>query len=431
MEQKGIAEKSLAVYFISLGTLMYYLLTQTINIPYTIPVRQLVVGLILLSEFIYFIFRPNIARSYVSIKGALMLSVPFLVMITVSLPVWFFERVEWVEIYRASWNYLLYVNQLLAALVAAAFLYLFGEKGIWYNLISVLAANLMMIITIMLENGVGVYLRELTQLIITFAGNTGEVIQQAEIHELAFCLGAYLVYMMLYFQKNRRFLFLMLLTLFCFLSAFKRIAIVAILVSAGLGWGMRILNDRGKVKTVRRLIQIILLGSCAALVLYIAFVRYGGFHWLEEIGIDTMSRADIYDQVEDYYTFSPDYAGHGMGYLSYQLTRVVELWETAIHNDFLQFYIDLGFWGYIAWLLSLTVLRVWYFGRGNKTDSAILAFAMTCYMLILSTTDNTLNYQMFYTCTDLLIIGHRFDRNVEEADEKLFGFVERQNRRVT
>lgn len=431
MEQKGIAEKALAVYFISLGTLMYYLLTQTINIPYTIPVRQLVVVLLLLSEFFFFIFRPNVARTYVSIKGALVLSVPFLVMITVSLPVWFFERVEWVEIYRASWNYLLYVNQFLAALVAAAFLYLFGEKGIWYNLIALLTANLLMVVTIMLQNGVGVYLRELTRLITTFAGETGEVIQKAEIHELAFCLGAYLVYMLLYFRKSRWFLFLLFFALFCFLSAFKRIAIAAILAAVGLGWGMKILCRRGRVKNVRRLMQIILLASCAALVLYIAFVRYGGFHWLEKIGIDTMSRADIYDQVEDYYTFSPDYAGHGMGYLSYQLTRVVELWETAVHNDFLQFYIDLGFWGYIAWLLSLTVLRVWYFGRGNKTDCAILAFSMTCYMLILSTTDNTLNYQLFYTCVDILMLGHGFDRNVEEADEKLFGFVEKQNRRMT
>lgn len=155
MNQTGIKEKITAVYFVSLGVLMYYLLTQVINIPYTIPVRQLVVLLILFSEFVYFIFRPNIARTYVSIKGALVLAAPLLVMVTVSLPVWFLEKTEWVEIYRALWNYFLYVNQLLAALVAAAFLYLFGEKGIWYNLIAILIANLMMIITIMLENGVG------------------------------------------------------------------------------------------------------------------------------------------------------------------------------------------------------------------------------------------------------------------------------------
>lgn len=429
MNQTGIKEKNTAVYFVSLGVLMYYLLTQVINIPYTIPVRQLVVLLILFSEFVYFIFRPNIARTYVSIKGALVLAAPLLVMVTVSLPVWFLEKTEWVEIYRALWNYFLYVNQLLAALVAAAFLYLFGEKGIWYNLIAILIANLMMIITIMLENGVGVYLEELTRLIVTFSGETGEVIQKAEIHELAFCLGAYLVYMLLFFSTTRKHLILLCLTAFCFLSAFKRIAMAAIAVAVSLGWLLGWLHKRGKDKMVRRIAIFMLLVACVVLVAYIAFVRYGGFHALERMGIDTMSRADIYDEVEDYYTFSPAYIGHGMGYLSYQLTRVRDLWETAIHNDFLQFYIDLGFWGYIFWLLSLTVLRVKYFGSRNKIEGEILAFSMTCYILILSTTDNTLNYQMVYTATGILMLGHGFDSNVQEADKRLFGFVEKQNRR--
>lgn len=429
MNQTGIKEKITAVYFVSLGVLMYYLLTQVINIPYTIPVRQLVVLLILFSEFVYFIFRPNIARTYVSIKGALVLAAPLLVMVTVSLPVWFLEKTEWVEIYRALWNYFLYVNQLLAALVAAAFLYLFGEKGIWYNLIAILIANLMMIITIMLENGVGVYLEELTRLIVTFSGETGEVIQKAEIHELAFCLGAYLVYMLLFFSTTRKHLILLCLTAFCFLSAFKRIAMAAIAVAVSLGWLLRWLHKRGKDKMVRCIAIFMLLVACVVLVAYIAFVRYGGFHALERMGIDTMSRADIYDEVEDYYTFSPAYIGHGMGYLSYQLTRVRDLWETAIHNDFLQFYIDLGFWGYIFWLLSLTVLRVKYFGSRNKIEGEILAFSMTCYILILSTTDNTLNYQMVYTATGILMLGHGFDSNVQEADKRLFGFVEKQNRR--
>lgn len=428
MHETGLREKTLAVYFISLATLMYYLLTQIINIPYTIPVRQIVVVMLLFSEFVCFVIRPNIARCYVSIKGALVLAAPLLVMVTVSLPIWFAQRVEWTEIYRSSWNYFLYVNQLLAALVAAMFLYLFGEKGIWYNLCSLLIANFMMIVTIMLENGVAVYLNELFRLIVTFAGETGEVIGKAEIHELAFCLGAYLVYMLLFFKKKSRFLILFGAALFCFLSAFKRIAMVAILISVLLGKMMRFLHAKGRDKTAKSIMTVILLGAVAALVLYIAFVRSGGFHFLEEIGVDTMSRADMYDQVKDEYTFSPAYAGQGMGHLSYHLTREEELWENAIHNDFLQFYIDLGFWGYIVWLLSLTVFRFWYFGGAGKMESGILTFSMTCYILILSSTDNTLNYQLVYTATGILMLGHDFDQRVRETDERLFGFVEKQNR---
>ena len=51
-----------------------------------------------------------------------------------------------------------------------------------------------MIITVIAENGLGSFFSEFVTLIITFAGETGDVIVQAEIHELAFCLGAYLIY---------------------------------------------------------------------------------------------------------------------------------------------------------------------------------------------------------------------------------------------
>ncbi len=414
------AGKVAAAYFIFLGVLMYYLMSQIITIPYTLPARLLVMIAFVFSMLVAFLIRPNIAGAVVSIKGAMVLSAPLLVMLTVSLPVWFVERAEWVQIYRSLWHYLFYVNQLLAAMVAAAFLYLFGEKGIWYNLLSILIANLIMIGIIMLEEGAGVYLKELIQLILSFSRITEDVIQRAEIHELAFCLGAYLVYMFLFVKKGPVFLLYMALTMFCFLSAFKRIAIVALGISLAAGWGLKYLYRKGRERLVRWLMSAVLLLLCVVLVFYVGIVRLGGFHWMEQLGIDTMSRADMYDQIKELYTFSPFYIGHGMGYLSYQLTRTIHIWETAIHNDFLQFYVDLGFFGYIFWLLSLTLLRVWYFGGRKNIENGILTFSIICYMLILSATDNTLNYVMFYVTTGILIMGHGFEQREKAEEARLF-----------
>lgn len=427
MVEVKVREKVQAVYFIALAVLMYYFLEQVITIPYTIPVRQIFVLLILFSGLVCFLIRPNLSRGYVAIKDALVMSAPFGVMFTVSLLIWFMERVSTVELYRAFWNYSLYVNQVFAALAAAVFLYVFGEKGIWYNLAALLIADLLMVVQIMLENGVGTYLCELGQLIITFAGETGEVIGKAEIHELAFCMGAYIVYMLLFYKKSFRYQLMFLFLAFGFISAFKRIAMVSILVAVAAGLILKLIRKIKGKKWVNFIIRIAFLVICLILVLYIGFVKMGGFHILEELGIDTMSRADMYDEVAELYEFSPAFMGHGMGYLSYQMTRVISLWETAIHNDFLQFYIDLGFEGYILWLLSLTLFRTWYFGRKDKTDSKIAVFAVTCYILILSTTDNTLNYQLFYTATGILIMGHGFDERVRETDMKLFGYVEERN----
>ena len=137
------------------------------------------------------------------------------------------------------------------ALAAGAFLYIFSEKGIWYNLIALLASNLVMILTIILQNGIGTFISELITLIVTFAGNTGEVIVQAEIHELAFCLGAYLIYMILKPQKNAVFFVLFILTGFCFVAAFKRIGIIAIAISLFFGVLLKLAARLSERKTMQ------------------------------------------------------------------------------------------------------------------------------------------------------------------------------------
>ena len=90
----------------------------------------------------------------------------------------------------------IYMNMLSFALGAGAMLYIFGSKGIWYNLVAILIANILMILTVIAQNGLGAYMSEFVTLITTFAGVTGDIIIQAEIHELAFCIGAYLIYML-------------------------------------------------------------------------------------------------------------------------------------------------------------------------------------------------------------------------------------------
>lgn len=431
MFSEEVREKIAVVYFVSLAAMMYYFMEQVITIPYTIPVRQIVVVAIIFSGMVCFLVRPNIARAKVALSSALVFASPLLVMVTVSIPIWLAQKATVEELYREMWTYLIYMNQLLAALAAAVFLYMFGKKGIWYNLVGILIANLIWIVRIMAENGVVPYLKELFTLIRTFAGETGEIIGQAEVHELAFCLGVYILYMILFYRKDFIHNCLLLLACFCFVSAFKRIAMGSIAIAIVAGFILRVLVKKGKEKLVRRMIQIAFTLVLAFLVFYIAFVKFGGFHYLEQLGLDTMSRADIYDMVEDYYEFAPDFFGHGMGWMSYQLTRVIDLWENAIHNDYLQFYIDLGFFGYILWIMSLTFLRTGYFGRGNRIIDKVNTFAIMCYILVLSTTDNTLNYQMLYTVSGIIIMGHTFDEQVKEADEKLFGFVEETNRLMT
>lgn len=152
------------------------------------------------------------------------------------------------------------------------------------------------------------------------------------------------------------------------------------------------------------------------------------FAALEEMGIETSGRVKIYDEVDKYYEFSPEFLGNGIGFLTYQLNSNDNIEVVAVHNDFLQYFVDLGFWGYILWLASMTVIRVWYFGSKGYTDSAIITFALTVYLVIVSSTDNTVSYPLVTTTLAIIMIGHGFDDKVRQTELKMFGYISDANK---
>lgn len=421
MENKLI-EKTLKGYFILVAVLMYYFITETINLGLFITFRHVFALVLFASALICFLIKPNIARGTATLKPTLVYASPLIITIVVSLFIWFVGQVDTAVISRGLSGVFIYNNMLSFTLAAVAFLYIFGEKGIWYNLIAILISNILMIGTVILQNGVGAFFSEFIKLIVTFAGQTGDVIVQAEIHELAFCLGAYLIYMFFKPSKNIAFYILLGLTLFCFLAAFKRIGIIAIVVALGLAWGLKLLakikKDTAMRITVGLTVLIVLL-----LIGYVGIIKLDVFALLEEAGIDTSGRVTIYNAVDKFYEFSPEFLGNGIGFLTYQLSSNMAVGVHAVHNDFLQYFIDLGFWGYILWLSSMTIFRVCYFGKKGNTENAILAFALTLYLVIVSSTDNTMNFPLLTTVLAILMIGNGFDKNVQETETKIFGHV--------
>ena len=152
------------------------------------------------------------------------------------------------------------------------------------------------------------------------------------------------------------------------------------------------------------------------------------FELLEKAGINTSGRVGIYNAVDEFYEFSPEFLGNGIGFLTYQLNSSMKIGVASIHNDFLQHFIDLGFWGYIIWLLSMILLRVRYFGAKGKVENAIIAFMLVLYLVIASTTDNTMNYPLLTGVLALLMIGHGFNKTVSEKESKMFGYVSEENK---
>ena len=403
------------IYFTALAFLMYFFINEVAYIGVIwVTFRHIFALTIIASAFVYFLIRSDVGRALVSVKSALVFATPLLVVVVASMLVWVVDQSGTATIARGISGCLVYTNWLSCALAAGALLYVFGEAGIWYNLLALVGANLLMIIQIIREDGLAVFFQEFFELVASFAANTGEVIIKAEIHELAFCLGAYLIYMLIRPKRAAWFWVLFALAAFCFLVAFKRIAMIAMMGVAVI-WLILWIAKKVSQRAVCRTANIIMLILVALFFLYIAAIKADLFTVLEKAGIDTSGRAFVYEQVDRYYEFSPDFLGNGIGFLTYQLNETVSVGVSAVHNDLLQFFIDLGFWGYLFWLLSMTVLRTAYFGRGGDGDSAMVAALLSLYLFIVSSTDNTINYPLLNTVLGVIIIGNHYTERVAQA----------------
>ena len=426
MENK-ILEKAKVFYFVVVAVMMHYFLNEYIDLGLHVTYRHAFALVLACSAIFLFLLKPNIARGITAFKDACVYSVPLGVTTVVSLFVWFVQTVDVGVISRGLSSTLIYVNMLSFALAAGAMLYIFGGKGIWFNLVAILVANILMIVTVIAQNGLGAYMSEFITLITTFAGVTGDIIVQAEIHELAFCLGAYLIYMFYKPKKNIVYFILLFLSLFCFLSAFKRIGIIAIVIALAFGYLLKFIARYNK-RTAIRLIVFFTIFVIILLICYIALIKGDAFELLEEAGINTSGRVEIYNAVDVFYEFSPDFLGNGIGFLTYQLNAFMKVGVASVHNEFLQHFIDLGFWGYIIWLVSMTLVRVLYFGRKGNVENAIITFMLTIYLIIVSSTDNTMNYPLLMGVLAILMMGNSFDENVRSTELKMFGYVSKVNR---
>ena len=88
--------------------------------------------------------------------------------------------------------------------------------------------------------------------------------------------------------------------------------------------------------TAGRLAIFFTIAVIAILIGYIAIIKMGVFELIEEAGIKTSGRVEIYQEVDKFYEFSPEFLGNGIGFLTYQLNTFMKVGVAAVHNDFLQ-----------------------------------------------------------------------------------------------
>lgn len=382
----------LAALFLPLACAMYYFHDASIwvggiHLMYKFALAAVLTAL----SFVVFLVRTDLERGWWVLRGVALLSLPHLVIPLASVPVWVSQVQRLALMRRGVFDQIYGLFMLLAI---GGLFYVFGQRGFWLNLAAMLAANLITVVRVISENGFSVYFQELRTLVATFAGETGPVIQQMEIHELTFGLGVCLLFGVLNWKEFRRHpegpVFLAL-TAFCFLSGFKRIGIVAM----GAAFALWILLRPLCGKHASPLwVMLAAFAGIAAAFLYICMVKGGIFEFLSaRFGLNTMGRRELSRFIDEYYWIGPDFLGNGAGFVTRMFSDLPEEYTIrALHNDILLVYIDIGFWGFWVWMLCYLPLRVWVIYRWHGLRSALLCLCLETFVLATAATDNTLYY---------------------------------------
>lgn len=345
-----------------------------------------IVGLVVMGwAALAFAVHPDFGKVKHFLKYYLLFYFPFLLFWVWSLVIWIssFQTVDY--IIRGSLN-TIYMFTAVGYVVGSY--YLFGESAVYLNFYTMCAANTVKLAQTILANGAGQVLSEYITLVASFASETGKAISAMELHDMAFGFGPYILFFLLYRKNGRLRLGHLLLAIFFFTLAMKRIAIAAVILPLVLILPYLKMGDGA-----RRVYGAILgYGGILLAFLYLWSIKAGVFYDIvDALGINMMSRDVFYARYSGFYELAPSFLGLGVRFV-YRYEEAVEGVVHQIHNIFLQMYIEVGFWTWFAWLWYEIRFRIYAIGKRVGFQGAILLLVSTIYMWITFATDNTLYY---------------------------------------
>ena len=375
------------------------------------------VGILFLA-LLNFIVTVRPGRTIVLVRHTVVQVFPYLIPFLFSAVIWVVSGAESIAIINGVG---MIVPQILSVLIAAATLYLFGEKGALYCLGAMCAANFIKVLTVAVEGGIGDFLEEFYLLLVSFSAENGPLMQQLEINDLTFAFGPFLIYLLLWRKKIPHSFLWFFVTLILFLLGLKRIAIPAVALGFVVAFFVRMLPE----KAARQAAMCLAAGMIIVSFMYIVGIRSGLFLYMEEkLGINTMGRVAMFANLEPYYDISITYMGKGTGFerfvdwasgVEYQVPLRTLM---PIHNDFLRMYMNIGFAGYWIWIISFLMVRMRYWFRRAGKEAGCLFLGISIYCFVLYATDNAIYYPYTMIACAILPMSCYLDRLADAEMEE-------------
>lgn len=363
---------------------------------------------------ILYLFRvQNINRLKTCGFFLLIFFLPLVYVLVQSLCIW---SVKTIEISYVSRGLQKMLFQCIAVVSVVAGIYMFREKAADYFFLGICIGNGLILILEFLKMGPG-----------TALGNIEKYLYRVEIHDITFCMGLMILYYMFVKPRFGKRIAYILAGLFFFFVGLKRIALLSMAAAILLGFLLRKLKPRAQTILVASLSVGLILVS----YLYVVAVTNGTVtEFLKQFDVDMAGRDKIYRYMTQYYTLSPGYTGYGFEYTVALLrgmrdsgTQIIHV--TGVHNDILKQYIELGFFGFFAWMTFIFVAQPLIFKKKYGTEVMNMCMITNLYAWVTYMTDNTI-YYFFMSMTLKIILMAVACREIERRERAGNGALKRK-----
>ena len=366
-----------AAFYILLAMLCFYCACYRLPVGLKYGINLMVAGWALLMFFI----RPMFNRAVFCMRFLALFFFPYLMFWMWSVAIWISESQTFDYILRGSLNIFYMVTNIL---FAAAAVYLFGGNAMLLTLIGMALANMLVALEVVAWAGIGTFISEYIRLLVTFADDTGRAMRTMELHDMVYGWGVCAVYYLIHKEKNWKIqIFCLAVSWLFFTMGFKRIAIPAVVGAIG------------KPKHLWTLATIAAATVGVLIFLYLISIKtHVFFDFCDKHEINLMSRDVLFTYYEDFYQLSPTYLGQGIRFIyaygtEHQNDRIM---VNAVHNVYLEFYIEVGFWCWWIWIFYELAFRIHRVSKWYGDIPAYALMAMNFYVFFTFLTDNTSFY---------------------------------------
>lgn len=377
------------IFFLLLVGIFYFYANYVYIGGFNIGYQYLLCGGIIVIGGVSFLASPNLPVFIECIRSIGIMSTPYLISMIVSFGIWVFT---FTSIRQMISGFFAPLYIVLCAVCIGVLVYMQGKKAVIYIFWAMSIAFAIMMGQQMLEVGPGEFFYELYTLVVSASVETLPAMRALEAPRFSYCYGLFLIYFLFERKRTHPVMFIARMTvcIFCFLVGFKRSCVLG----AVLGTALAFLYYRSSLK--KQFINCLIACFLIFATVYIPVVRYGVFSRIVEIfDIDTSNRDDVYDYYFGFYEYNPTFAGNGLGWTQNHMKTQEGLYSYDVHNEYLRNYIELGFWGYIFWMITVFpwILKRSVAGRSPRGDGVIVGSMV--YMATLYITENIFLFHTF------------------------------------